>query len=324
MSQARLEGKVGLFVVVGLVLVALLLLSFSKQTSVFTPTYEVRLKAGNVSGLKGRSGVLMSGVSVGEVASIDLAPGGREVTIQLKIRKAFPIPRESRWAIEQSGFLGDQYVAVYPSTNVTAMLQDHDEVRCEDPFSLLDAARAATGLVQRFDQTTKMLNEAIARLNQRVLDEDTLTTVSGTIRNLRKFSETALELAGNVRRIVDTNSAPVSQSVSNLLRFSDRLDTLVTDASELIATNRVDLSAAVRHFEATVRTTEEIARDLAAGKGVAGSLLNDEQLKQSLAQTLGNLATLSSNLNRHGLLFKPRPPKTEKPASVYPGKSPFK
>ena len=43
------------------------------------------VRAENVSGLKVRAAVLMSGVQVGTVADVKLAPDGRSVTITLRI-----------------------------------------------------------------------------------------------------------------------------------------------------------------------------------------------------------------------------------------------
>ena len=51
MEKSRLETKVGLFVFIGLALLAVLLIQFSKGTSLFSRTYELRLHAGNVGGL---------------------------------------------------------------------------------------------------------------------------------------------------------------------------------------------------------------------------------------------------------------------------------
>ena len=72
MDKSRLEIKVGLFVLIGLVLLAVLLIQFSKGTSIFRGTYELRLHAVNVGGLKQRAGVLLAGVQVGSVSDIQL------------------------------------------------------------------------------------------------------------------------------------------------------------------------------------------------------------------------------------------------------------
>src|ERR1017187_1615447 len=104
MEKSRLELKVGLFVAIGLVLLAVLLVEFSKGTSLFRGTYSLRLHAVNVGGLKVKSGVLLSGVQVGTVSQIDLATNSKSVTIILKIYKDFPIYHDARFVIQQAGF----------------------------------------------------------------------------------------------------------------------------------------------------------------------------------------------------------------------------
>jgi phospholipid/cholesterol/gamma-HCH transport system substrate-binding protein len=115
MDKSRLEMKVGLFVLVGLVLTAAVLIQFSKGTSLFRGTYELRLHATNVGGIKERAGVLLAGVEVGSVSKIKLADDDKSVTILLKIYKDYPIYHDARFVIEQEGFLGDKYVSVIPT-----------------------------------------------------------------------------------------------------------------------------------------------------------------------------------------------------------------
>ena len=106
MSKSRLEWKVGLFVIICLGLLAALLIQFSKGTSFWKPTYDIKLRSGNVSGLKPRAGVLMAGVQIGSVTAIKLGAEGTNVTITLTIYDTFRIPTNSEFSIEQSGFLG--------------------------------------------------------------------------------------------------------------------------------------------------------------------------------------------------------------------------
>src|SRR5271154_5535219 len=104
MDKSRLQIKVGLFVFIGLVLLAIVLIQFSKSTSLFRGTYQLRLDAVNVGGLKERAGV-----QVGTVSHIQLAEDGKSVVITLLIYKDFKIYHDARFVIEQSGFLGDQF-----------------------------------------------------------------------------------------------------------------------------------------------------------------------------------------------------------------------
>jgi hypothetical protein len=54
-------------------------------------------------------------------------------------------------------------------------------------------------------------------------------------------------------------------------------------------------------------------------------LLKDPALKLDASITVSNLAVLSSNLNRFGLLYKPRQPRPRPGPmdSIYPGKNPL-
>jgi phospholipid/cholesterol/gamma-HCH transport system substrate-binding protein len=91
MSKARFEWKVGLFVFIGLVLLAGLLLEFSKGLTFFRPTYQILLRVDNAGSLRTSAQVLMSGVQVGTVSDIRLAPSGKYVTITLRIFSTFRI-----------------------------------------------------------------------------------------------------------------------------------------------------------------------------------------------------------------------------------------
>ena len=170
MEQKRLETKVGLFVFVGLALLALLVIQFSKGTSLFHGTYELRLHASNIGGLKERAGVLLAGVQVGSVSDIQLADDGKSVTILLKIYKNFNIYSDARFVIEQSGFLGDQYVAIVPTANQGSFLTNDAPVNCEPPFNLQEVARSTAGFVNRVDETAQKLDASITDLRRVVLN----------------------------------------------------------------------------------------------------------------------------------------------------------
>src|ERR1035441_1914265 len=157
MDKSRLETKVGLFVFIGLVLLAALLIQFSKGTSLFRGTYELRLHASNVGGLKPRAGVLLAGVQVGSVSDIKLAEDGKSVTILLKVYKDSKIYHDARFVIEQSGFLGDQYVSVIPTSNAPPVLTNSEDVVCQEPFNLQEVARSTSGFIKRIDETAKKL-----------------------------------------------------------------------------------------------------------------------------------------------------------------------
>jgi phospholipid/cholesterol/gamma-HCH transport system substrate-binding protein len=279
MEKSHFETKVGLFVLVGLALLAALLIQFSKGTSLFRGTYELRLHADNVGGLKPRSAVLLAGVQVGSVSNIKLAENGKSVTIFLRIYKDYKIYHDERFVIEQSGFLGDQYVSIIPTANQLPLLQDGTDVPCEEPFNLQEVARSASGFILRIDETAKKLD----------------TTVS------------------DVNAFIATNSSQIDLAVSNAVFLSQELTRLASSARNVISTNSEEISASVKNIESSTEVLKKLMDDLQSGKGLAGTVLKNEQLATNVQEIADNLAIATGNLNRLGLwhfLWHREPPHT--------------
>jgi phospholipid/cholesterol/gamma-HCH transport system substrate-binding protein len=321
MEKSRLEIKVGLFVLIGLVLLAVLLIQFSKGTSIFRGTYELRLHASNVGGLKQRASVLLAGVQVGNVSDIELAPDNKSVTIFLRIYKGYKIFHDDRFVIQQSGFLGDQYVAIIPTDNQPPALQNGAGVECEAPFNLQETARAAAGFIQRIDETAKKLNDAISDVRRLVLNQETLTNFAAAVGNLRAVTEQATNTVANLNELVVTNGAQINLAVSNVVFFSQDLIRLSDNAHNLISTNSGDITASIKNLEASTEDLKKLVDNLQSGQGMAGALLKNEQLSNNVQAVAANLAITTSNLNEFGLWHilwqhKPTPSPSTKPNAV--------
>jgi phospholipid/cholesterol/gamma-HCH transport system substrate-binding protein len=301
MESKRLELKVGLFVFIGFVLLAGLLIAFSKGTSVFHGTYVVRLVAPNVGGLKLHASVLLAGVQVGNVSGIDLAPDGRSVTITLSIYNGTTIYRDANFIIEQAGFLGDNFVAVLPTANNPPVITNNDEVNCEPPFDMLAVARSASGFIERVNDTVSNIEMSVAQLQRTVLNEQTLTNLSVAIANLRAASDHANGVVGGLDSLVATNSGQIDDAVSNVVFFSHQLTQMASNANGIISTNGTAISGAMTNLEVTTATLRQIADDMHHGKGLAGTVLENEQLAANVQETANNLAITTSNLNEFGL-----------------------
>jgi phospholipid/cholesterol/gamma-HCH transport system substrate-binding protein len=325
MEKSHQEVKVGLFVITGLVLLAVLLLQFSKGTSIFRGTYELHLHATNVGGLKQRASVLLAGVQVGSVSDIQLAPDGKSVTIFLRIYKDYKIYHDARFVIQQSGFLGDQYVAVIPTANQPPVWTNGADVDCEAPFNLQEVARSASGFIQRIDETAKKLDAAVTDVRRLVLNEETLTNFSAAIGNLRTFSEQATGTVASINMLVATNGAQIDLAVSNVVYFSQDLIHLSDDAHGIISSNGTEISAAIRNVETSTEVLTNVMHDLQSGKGLAGTVLQNEELSTNVQIIADNLVITTSNLNRlglwHFLWHQELPPTNTPPTNMPPPKA---
>jgi len=315
MSKPRLEWRVGLFVLVALVLLGGLLIEFSKGTTFFLPTNRILMRASNVGGLKPKATVLMAGVQVGIVSDIRLGPFGTNVTITLKIYKDYVIHKDARFMIEQSGFLGDQYVSIVPTRNADGVFADGDTVQAESPLNLQEVARAASGFLQRLDETAGRVNSVITNVTAVLLNEHTLTNLSVAVDNLREVSQSALETVDNINRLVGTNGPAIALTGSNLVVFSERLDQVADGLHDVVATNTASVNAAVKNVEHSTEILNSLMEHVQSGQGLAGNVLMNEQLAASVKQITENLSITSSNLNRLGLwgvMWQKKPRETER------------
>jgi phospholipid/cholesterol/gamma-HCH transport system substrate-binding protein len=318
MDKKRLEWKVGLFVFIGLAVLGALLLQFSKSTSIFRPTYNLYLVAKNIGGLKRSASILMAGVPIGTVSDIRLNPQGTNVTITLKIDKEIIIHKDAQFLIEQSGFLGDQYVAILPTGNEGDTWQPGEHAKAEEPFNLQEVARSAAGFLKRVDETTKKLDDAIADVRRLVLNEETLTNLSLAVDNLRVASQRAVLTVDNLDGLVITNREAVALAISNVVGFSEEIEQLGTNLQGVLSTNSAKLTASMNNIESSTVMLKNTLEDVQSGKGLVGAALKDEQMAANLRMIAGNLTITTSNLNRlglwHFLWHHEPPPKSNQPA----------
>lgn len=325
MSRKNQAVKVGAFVFIGLALIAVLMLNFSRGVGVFKPRYKLAMSTRSVAGLKEGADVFLSGVKIGSVRHIRLDQKNKSVVVQLTILKEFPLHKDSRFIIEQQGVLGDQFVNIMPGSPDAPLLQDGDKVEGAEPFNLQEVAQSANNLIKRFDQLGATVGEAITRLNSQVLDARTLSNLSMTIQNFEALPSHAVSLIDNASGVISNSGPVLTLSLTNLLAFSRKLEKVAMEVDETILTNRVELNESMKNLRDATASLKQMTAEMQSGKGLAGGLLKDEDLRAHLSLTMSNLSVLSSNLNSRGLwsiLWKPKTPKPTTP--VYPGKSPFK
>ena len=330
MSQARLETKVGLFVLMGLLLLAALLIYFSKGVTRFARAYDLNLQTSDVGGIKPGAGVLMAGYPIGNVTRLTLSTNGEIVTLVLKIKQEHRIRTSAVFVLEQSGFLGDQFVAVYPGTNLAAsFLEPGAFVTCPPPFNLQQTARDASGFIKRIDDTARTLNDTIADVRLHLLNHQTLTNLAVAANQMRTLSDRALVTLDEIQSLVTTNRPAINGSISNLAAFSEQLKGLATSLDQVVATNSTHFSVVVKNVESASENLKNVMEGVRAGKGTAGRLLSDEQMATNVTEIARNLSITSSNLNRLGLwgiLWKRKTPGNEEPVfqPVPPPSQPFR
>lgn len=110
------ELIVGLFMIAGIIALAILAFKVSGITSAFTQkTYVISAEFDNIGDLKLRAPVSLAGVKVGEVSGVMLDPLTLRAQVQMRINAdKNKIPENSTARILTQGLLGANYIGLTP------------------------------------------------------------------------------------------------------------------------------------------------------------------------------------------------------------------
>ena len=111
-----LELAVGVFVVLGLLAIAMLALKISNLGTIDSRgQYQVRAYFDNIGALKARAPVTVAGVRVGRVLRISFDKNTYQAVVVLGIDKRYnTLPVDTSASILTQGLLGEQYVGLDP------------------------------------------------------------------------------------------------------------------------------------------------------------------------------------------------------------------
>jgi phospholipid/cholesterol/gamma-HCH transport system substrate-binding protein len=330
MNDSRIEYKVGLFVVVGVGLLALLILNFSKGITLFNPVYKLRVILPNAAGLKPAADVMMAGVPIGKVSSMELAPDEKTVDITVSILGKYKIRKDAKFHIDALGFLGDQYVSISTPedmglavTNQPGYFQNGDTVTGEPTFNMLEAVQSISSVIGQAKKLMIDIDQAVTNVNASALSTNTLAHFALAVNNLELVSEKAVGAASTAENLLSANTVPIDSAVSNFQALSVRLTDTAAELGQIVATNREDVTRVIGNLTVASDQFKQIALDLQAGKGPAGILLKDPRMTAEVASVVSNADNLTAqfaefgrNLNERGIwamLWRPKHRGTNSP-----------
>ena len=253
--ERGLEFKVGIFVFLGCVALAGLVVKFGRLGEGVKTYYELTVRFEDASGLLKGSDVLLSGARIGRVSGGPrLVREGRGVMVPLRLYDYVKIPLGSKFTVGSSGLLGDRYVTVTPPTGPpNGYIPKNSNV---------DGTRESG-----FEDLTKQGNELVGdvRATVKKLNEETLSAQN--MENLKASME------------------HLNQATSALAESSKKLDGVIEQADSAMSSAK----KAADGLQTAIADTRKVLRSATQGKGLVATLLNDQQLASDLHALISNL-----------------------------------
>ena len=301
MSTERkgIELFVGLFLLIGLGMIAAMVLLFGRVGQGWEKYYPLTVEFPNASGLVKGSDVLLSGARIGSVEHAPRLTGkGFAVATDLRIREGVAIPRKASFLIRTSGMLGDSYVEVAaPASFDPADVFAPGETAIGGKAGGLDDLTAKGGVfldTLNRDVLLKLSSEldeiqaATTAINEKLLSERNLKNLEDTIGNLKTTTAQFAETSKGLDRVVG-KAGEVIDSAKGTMKT---VDSVAGDLRLAIA----DVRKVADSTKKTVDSAKGLIGQAAQGDGPLGALMSDEK-------TAEDLKALISNLRRSGVLF---------------------
>jgi phospholipid/cholesterol/gamma-HCH transport system substrate-binding protein len=160
-KQFEIELKVGLFVTLGIALTALAILVLGSTENLLTRQNHYSVHFQSVEGLIPGAKVVLDGVQVGAIESIDFDSQRRDVSVKFNVARKFSewIRKDSLAEVATQGVLGDKYLVIVAGSADAPLLADNGEVAPR-------ASKDLTQFLSRGDQLLVNLNSVAVTLDR--------------------------------------------------------------------------------------------------------------------------------------------------------------
>ncbi len=283
MTERSNNLRVGIFVAIGLLAIALMVVYFGRFGESVRGYYRIRVEYPNASGIYKGASVLLAGAKIGLVENNPvILPEMDGVYVTLRIFEEVHIPSAAQFTIGSSGLLGDRFIQIVLGKDAksSAPIQPGAVVQGKGESGIGDVTESAAALLSDIQEAVGNINKVAQKLNSDVFKETSIANLNATLSNLKETSASFADASKKISGVVEKAEGAVEtgqQTFASAKSAADELKKAIADARSLI-------------------------QQAKQGRGALGVLLSDREMAE-------NLKALVANLRRNGVLwYKDRPP----------------
>jgi phospholipid/cholesterol/gamma-HCH transport system substrate-binding protein len=293
--KISIEAKVGLIGIATLV-VLIWGINYLKGRNILKSTYTLYAHYQDSGGLETSAPVLMHGIKIGYVESIDLEPEEmRPVEITLHIEKDFPLRLGSSAILYSADLMGSKAIRIL-SSREEGFLSDQDTILSAlEPDLFSSIGEQAVPVLHQIGQLAASLDTLAASM-------DLLLSSDAAHESLEHISD----ITGSLKAYTEPGGS-LHESFIHLESFSsmlaDQEDEIASMTSHLNSVSEALDSAGIDKLtQELVATTGEfkvLLEQLNSGEGTVGKLIYSDTLYQHLEHLVSDLDSLVLDLNEN-------------------------
>lgn len=284
------DGALGLFIIGGVVALGGALL-WLRGLQLSSGKFTFTIKLPDASGLNNGSVVRFRGVEVGRITTLTPQTEGVDVLVSIDNSKLI-IPKQSLAETNQSGFLGNTNIDIFPPKDKLALDPQMNPLAkdCNSEIIICQGGEMEGVRGVSFIALLKDTSSTLRKINdQGLIDNlgDTLAAAKATAKSIQRLTDTANRVVGSFENQI----AKFGDTADAISGAATKVGNVASSAQDLIEVNREKLAQTLDGIAATSRE----ARSLLAS---AKPLLNDGKLIANLQKLAENAAETSANLRK--------------------------
>ena len=273
MRKMGTETKVGIFVLLGIIVLTFMTVTVGKFQLGKEAGYRVYAVFDSAAGVDRNSPVRIAGVHVGTVERISLERGKAKVA--LRIPPTVQLYEDARAYLRSEGLLGERYVEISPGSEDKPRLEEEGLVQQGAPPVTLDQVLSRLGGIgEDFEDVLKPLGQILKGIEPE--------KVGRVVSNFEAFSRDLPPLVADARETLGS----FKNITTKLERGEGTLGKLITEEE------------AYQEIKRTLVAMRDVAEKVQRGEGVLGKLISDEEAYRDLKKTLVAVRDVAEKVQR--------------------------
>jgi phospholipid/cholesterol/gamma-HCH transport system substrate-binding protein len=298
------ETKIGVMAVIGILLLVWGF-NFLKGKSLFKKETHVYAIYQDVQLLNKSNPVLINGVQVGNVKSLDGGKDMRRIVVTINLTKDINIPKNSL-AVINPPLLGTASLEIQLGDS-PVFLENEDTLLTTLSGGAFDAAlKIINPVLYEVRNAVKSL-DSVLHIVTGVFDPGAKNNIRGILTNLNATTQSFALSAKSLQLLLDMQDGALSTSLNNVSAFTknlnlnnEKLNTILENAK--IASAKfadINLKTTLDTLNAAVVSFKQGAEKINSKDGSIGLLLNDKALYKNLESTTNKINILLDDLRVH-------------------------
>lgn len=221
MKKGRSEVLVGMFVIIGFILLTITVF-FVSGAYIFRPGYHINVMYEYVSILDKGAPVRMAGVRVGEVSNVELLfdekEGVTRVKLRLFIEKGVEIRENYTFFIRGTHILSEPHIEINPVPGNALVIQPDAVIQGSDPIAL-------ESLIQKAHDIAASIDQILASFNKAVGDEESQQALKRVLLNMAALTD-------SFNKIMTGSEDSIKDSITQIQSSSESLGIILEKISK--------------------------------------------------------------------------------------------